>query len=109
MVNTKEKGVKKLKGRYNEIVGLEEVSLPFAYKVSLPDTVKQIPEGCKQLFKALEFQASTSIRTVVNRVNTELGYEAYIIVQKPGTHGTEYYIAHKRPSDTSEAGEGVSC
>lgn len=77
-----------------EIIDLEEVSLPFVSEISVQNTILQIPEGCKQRFKAAEFQGRYSASAVVTRLNKQLGYEAFIVSSIPGTHCTEYYVGH---------------
>lgn len=101
MVNLEEKDVKKLKGRLGEVIDLQDINLPPARVYSPTETIRQIPEGCKQQFSATNFMGRSSVTSIVARLNVESGYEAYIVASIPGTNGIEYYIGHKGKENTN--------
>ena len=94
MTTAKKKGLNNPKVKFDDFAEYKEVNLPMAMKVSEIDTILQIPEGCKQVFKAKEFKSKAGVYQILHRLAIKLGYEAYKVLDVPGTNGTEYCIIH---------------
>lgn len=94
MTTAKKKGLNNPKAKFEDYIGYREVNLPPAMKVSDIDTIIQIPEGCRQVFKAKEFKSKACAYQLLHRINGKLGEEIYKVLDIPGTNGTEYCVIH---------------
>lgn len=102
MLSNKRLSLKKLNEGYERIKDYEEVSLPPILVIAKTATLMQIPQGCKQRFKANRFLARGAVDGIVKSINHSLGRSEFITRSIPGTLSSEYYVAHLSEKDIKE-------